>query len=434
MVSPAPAGNPLNSYGWPGLWPVFAEFESFDPSIAPDTGTVPTCTFGGTASAGAFGYGGAGQGTGLVANYECDYNSLNLPQRDAQVSKVLSPAALGYATWKQGLWVINYWQSMQDTAGNGIVSVASADIAAVVPARQHRSSGNTPTRARSHRSGRMLPGAPGVYLGDIPMEGWQGLTMMEEIDNKAALLLGSLLSGDGGASIAAADDYGYDSPLLYFPAGIAVTEVATAPSPNLASKYFPKPVEFSVVDATSRLADLSALVGGFAEAFAFTDVNNSQVGGSVPFLATFDGDPFPPDDGAPDGESTLHDRALGVIKVALVDLDRLHWNAGAQVLVDTSAVVPAITQGTSVTTTTLAATILALRNASTGAYNGTLQLYSNDTPDTLGVPSAFDSAALGGAPYQGTLANHVPGLLLGAEADFLATRLDCEQRGSLQRL
>jgi hypothetical protein len=425
VVSPAPSGNPLNYYGWPGLWPVFAEFESFDPSIAPDTGTQPTCTFGGTAGAGAFGYGGAGQGTSIVANYECDYNSLNLPARDSQVSKVLAPDALGYATWKQGLWVINYWQTMQDTAGNGILTVDPADIPRV------GQPGNTVVGQYPDPSDptgqRLLPGAPGVYLGDIPMEGWQGLTMMEEIDNKAALLLGTLLSGDGvtlgGApSIGAADDYGYDSPLLYFPAGVAVTEVATAPSPDLARKYFPKPSGFAIADPSSRLADLTALAGGFSEAFAFTDLNNSQVGGSVPFRATFDGDPFPADDGAPDGESTLHDRALGVVKIALVDLDRLHWSAGARVLVDSASVSgSSAAQGTTVTTTTLAETILALRNTYRG-LNGTLQLYSNDTPDTQGVPSALDSAPLAGAPYQGTLASHVLDILK-AEADFLTTQL-----------
>ena len=442
VVSPAPSGNPLNTYGWPGLWPVFAEFESFDPTIAPDTGTAPTCTLGGTASAGAFGYGGAGQGTNLVADYECGYNSLNLPARDSQVSKVLSPAALGYATWKQGLWVINYWQTMQDSAGNPIVTAAAEDISAIgTPGNQVVGQYADPSDPTGQT---LLPGAPGVYLGDIPMEGWQGLTMMEEIDNKAALLLGSLLSADGASltaapSIRAADDYDYDAPLLYFPAKVAVTEEATSASPGLAAglatgltpglktKYFPRPAGFAIADGSSRLADLSALAGGFAEAFAFTDRNNSQVGGSVPFLATFDGDPFPADDGSPDGEATLHDRTLGVVKIALVDLDRLHFNAVANVLVDSASVSAGtaggatVTQGTTVTTTTLAATILALRNTYRG-LNGTLQLYSNDTPDTLGVPTALDAAALGGAPYQGTLAAHALGLLT-AEADFLLARL-----------
>ena len=224
-------------------------------------------------------------------------------------------------------------------------------------------------------------------------------------------------------SVAAADAYDYDSPLLYFPAGVSVTEVPTAPSPSLSKKYFPKPSSFAIADGSSRLADLSALAGGFAEAFAFTDLHNSQVGGSVPFLATFDGDPFAADDGRPDGEGTLHDRALGVVKIALVDLDRLHWNATARVLVDSASVGPggAAAQATTVTTTTLAAAILSLRNAYRG-LNGTLQLYSNDTPDTQGVPSALDSAALNGAPYEGTLAAHVLDLLR-AEADFLRTRL-----------
>jgi len=184
-------------------------------------------------------------------------------------------------------------------------------------------------------------GAPGVYLGDIPMEGWQGLTMQEEIDNKAQFLLDKLLSADGVTlvgvpSILAAINYSYDSPLLYFPESVDVTETPTTTSTLQQTKYFPQPTALAVGDGSSHLAGLSGLLGGFSEAFAFTDRRNSQVGGSVPFLATYDGDPFPSDNGLPDGEATLHDRALGVIKIALVDLDRLHFDPGSQVLVDTS--------------------------------------------------------------------------------------------------
>ncbi len=421
IVTPRPQNNPLNIYGWPGLWPVMAEFASFDPTIDPYPGTVNTCTFSG--SQGAFAYGGPVTPNGpLIANYECDYNSLNLRDRDGQVDKHLEPDALGYAAWKQGLWVINYWQTLQDSAGNGITEVNPGDLAQV------GKDGNTVIGRYPDPSDpiglKMLDGAPGVFLGDIPMEGWQGLLMIEEIDNKAALLLGQLVSSDGttlvGTTTLAADNYAYDSPLIYFPGSIAVTE--TPASTNGLRKYFPLPSAFTIASGASRLAGLSGLIGGFAEAFAFTDRSNPGVGGSFSFEATFDGDPFPLDDGQPSGENTLHDRALGVLKIALVDLDRLHFDSNAKVLVDTASVnAGMIVRGTKVTTVELAEAIVALRNAFR-ALNGSLQLYSNDTPDTQGAAGALDRAPLTGANYSGTLENHLVDLIR-AEADFLVAKM-----------
>jgi hypothetical protein len=429
IVSPAPRLNPLNYYGWPGLWPVFAEFASFDPTITPMAGHVATCSPSGSTS---FGYGGVSNPSAiLIADYECDYNSLNLPHRDRQVEKVLRPEALGYATWKQGLWVINYWGTLHDAASppNGIVAV-TASVAALVG-----QPGNTIVGKYVDPSDptgqRLLPGTAGAFLGDIPLEGWQGLLMMEEIDNKAALLLGSLLTADGvslggASSLRAADDYSFDQPLLYFPAAVAVVEVDTAPSLGHQTKYFPRPSAMSITDGTSRLEGLSGLIGGFAEAFAFTDGANPAVGGSLPFQVTFDGDPFPADNGAPDGENTLHDRALGVLKIALVDLDRLHFDPVAKVLVDTASVTragagPGISRGRTVSTVELAEATLALRTAYR-ALGGALQLYSNDTPDTLGGPSALDASPLGGAPFSGRLAERLLALIQ-AEAEFLVSKL-----------
>ncbi|MHB8419685.1 MAG: hypothetical protein ACYDCL_16535 [Myxococcales bacterium] len=445
VVSPAPASNPLNYYGWPGLWPVFAEFESFDPTIYPLPGGVNTCTIHGTV--GALGYGSGPSPFALViANYECDYNSLNLPNRDSQVAKILAPDALGYAAWKQGLWSINYWSTLQDSAGNGITWVDAGELPQVgQPGNQvvgYFPSASDPTGQT------MVAGSPGVYLGDIRIEGWQGLMMQEEIDNKAEFLLTRLLTADGvtltaaalapdaGATgdaglpnpvdpaVVAADDYGYGSPLLYFPAQVSVTETPqVGPSAQIyANKLFPQPTAFVITDGASRLASLSGLLGGFGEAFAFTDRNNAAVGGSVPFLATYDGDPFPQDDGQADGEATLHDRALGVIKVALVDLDRLHFDPVHQVLVDRTTVSNGQpTLGSTVTTVELAEAIVALRNVFR-ALNGSLQLYSNDTPDSQGIPGALDGTPLGGAPFGGTLQGHVISLI-AAEASFLSQKL-----------
>jgi hypothetical protein len=422
IVSPAPTANPLNFYGWPGWWPVMAEFASFDPTIQPQAGATNTCTFKG--AVGSFGYGGGNHGSALIANYECDYNTLNLPNRSTQVSMTVAPDAMGYVAWKQGLWTINYWQTLQDTAGNGITVVNPSDVPMI------GQPGNTvvgqypdPTDPLGIRT---ISGAPGVYLGDIPMEGWQGLTMIDEMDNKSALLLASLLSSDGStltsSTISNADNYSYNSPFLYFPSLISVTETPTTTDPTMVNKYFPQPTAFAVANGDSHLSGLSGLIGGFGEAFALTDPNNSQVGGSVSFQATFDGDPFAHDDGQPDGENTMHDRVLGVMKIALVDLDRIHFDPTHSVLVDTASITGGnVTRGTKVTTHELGEAIVALRNAYR-ALDGSLQLYSNDTPDTLNVPGALDNAPLPNAPYTGTLQAHII-TVLTAEADFLSNKL-----------
>ncbi len=467
IVSPAPAMNPLNYYGWPGLWPVFANFSSFDPTIYPLPGNPNTCTFSG--SVGAFGYGGGvSPFNTLIANYECDYNSLNLPVRELvnpdagteAVAKTLSPDALGYVVLKQGLGVISCWAALQDTAGNGITWVDAGDIPSI------GQPGNTVVGTYPDPDGgpATFAGAPGVFLGDIGMDGWQGLTMQEEANNSAELLLTQLLSGDGanlvsvvsilspdaGAAEAgegvegqgpnldggpewylapgwdpaalAADNYSYDSPLLYFPYGVGVTETPTATSPIYANQFFPQPTGFTISDGSSQLAGLSGLLAGFGEAFAWTDRNNPSVGGSVPFLATYDGDPFPLDDGLPDGQGTFHDRALGVLKIALVDLDRLHFDPVNQVLVDSATVSGGtVTRGATVTTVELVESIVALRNTFR-SLNGSLQPYANNTPDSQGVPGALDAAPLGGAPYSGTLQSHIM-TLIEAEASFLASKL-----------
>ncbi|MHB8417523.1 MAG: hypothetical protein ACYDCL_05580 [Myxococcales bacterium] len=437
IVAPAPPLNPLNYFGWPGLWPVFAEFDSFDPAIAPVPGRVNSCTF--TGSAGSFAYGGASNVGLRIANYECDYNSLNLETaclpnssgasdpaacRDGKVDKTLTPSALGYAAWNQALLVSTYWKSLQDTAGHPISSVTPGDLPQVgQPNNQVVGAFPDPTDPLRIRT---LAGAPGTYLGDTPMEGWQGLTMLDELDNKAQFLLTSLLAtGDGaltGTSILAADGYGADSPLLYFPAAVSVTEAPTAVYPIEADLYFPRPAALAISDGRSLLAGLSGLVGGFSAAFALTDRRNPGAGGAVPFLATFDGDPFPEDDGLPDGEATLHDRALGLLEIALVDLTRLHFDPLAQVLVDAAAVSDGgVTRGTSVTTPELAEAIAALRNAER-ALGGSLAANLDLLPDGQGVAGALDSAPDGGA---GDAAGRVATILalIGDEADFLASRL-----------
>jgi hypothetical protein len=416
VVSPAPTMNPLNVYGWPGIWPVFAEFQSFSPDIEPSTGATRGCTLNG-------GYVAASLGQQVVGDYECGYNSLNLVLREAQVTKVLDPAALGFALWKQGLWVINYWQSVHDLAGNNIVSVADADLPLVgVPGNKVVGLYLDPTDPAGVRK---IPGVAGTYLGDIPLEGFQGLLMLDEMHNKAALMLTRLMTRDGGqlggfASTKEAIAYGYASPLQWWPTEVAVDEQGDPPPSGNAWKLFPQPVAYTIKTAASRLRGLTALAGGFAELFALTDFHNPDVGGQPSSRATFDGDPLPADNQLPDGEETPHDRALAMVKVAVIDIDRLHYDPKARVLVDEATVAGGAVQRKSVVSTVDAAyAIVGLRTA-LRSLSSTLTLYSNDTPDAQGLPTALDGAQLDG--LDGPLAARIVKLIV-AQGDFLAGKL-----------
>ena len=120
----------------------------------------------------------------------------------------------------------------------------------------------------------------------------------------------------GFPSLADALAYDYTAPLRWFPGAVKVTETNDGSG-------FPHPA-YSLSSADSHLFDLLGMVLGYSEIYALTDTANAAVGGSQAARAYFDGDPFSADDQEADGEPTLHDRALGVLRVALVDLDRLH--------------------------------------------------------------------------------------------------------------
>jgi hypothetical protein len=310
--------------------------------------------------------------------------------------------------------------SCSDANGNTIVDVADADLGNVGKPN-NVVVGRTPDPT-DPTGVRTVDGVAGVYLGDNSLEGFQGQTMIEEIDNKAALLLGTLLTSDGQttggfASTKEAISYDAASPLRWWPARTTVFEAPAAPPPAVGTawRYFPRPIVYAVSDGSSHAHGLAALAGGFATFFALTDFGNPDIGGQVSSRATFDGDPFAADDQLPDGEESPHDRALAVVKVALVDLDRLHWDDVHRVLVDTASVVDGkITRGSVVSTVDAAYTIVGLRTA-LRAISSQLALYSNDTPDTHGGTTALDASAPS-LPARALT-------LLVAEADFLADRL-----------
>ena len=360
---PAPKNNDQNYLGFPGQWPSFLPFADWDPSMNPTLQVVQSCAYQG-------GYGGLGFGTTLDPLYECAYNTTHLTDRESQVDKVLTPAVLGFATWKQAIWAIDFAGRIHDSGNNQVNAVAAADLPSV---GQH---GNQVVATDP-------PGAAtGTYIGSSPLEGMWGLTMLANMDNEAGWLVASSLTSDGltlgggFATTTAALSYDYTSPLAWFPASMSVTEDTTVvPYPAVAS--------VAITDASSRSIDLSALLLGHAMLFGTSDPRNAGVGQRVGFQCVYDGDPFAADDGLADGEDTLHDRVLAVMRVAFIDLDRIHSDPALGVLLDTASITgSAVTRGATVTTTTLAHAVLALRQTVL-ALNGSITQYGAPDPDPL---------------------------------------------------
>ena len=363
---PAPADNNQNYLGFAGQWPSFLPYKDWDPTMDPTLAVVQSCTYQG-------GYGGLGYGTTIDPLYECAYNTTHLPNRDQQVDKVLVPAVLGFATWKEALWAIDFAGRVHDTCNNQVNVVATADLPLV---GQH---GNT-VQAEDYGA------CVGTYIGSSSLEGMWGLTMMGTMDNEAEWLVDSALTSDGqtlGGFPTKLDalHYDYTSPLMWFPASIAVTEDETVvPYPAIAS--------MAITDPSSRSIDLAALLLGHAMFFGTSDPRNAGVGQRVGFQCVFDGDPFPADDGVADGENTVHDRSLSVLRVAFLDLDRIHADPSTGVILDTATVAGGqVTQQSTVTTSTLAHVLLALRQTVL-SLNGSITQY--------GAPDPSPAADLGG--------------------------------------
>jgi hypothetical protein len=377
VVLPAPTDNPLNPLGFEGLWPTFAPFKSFDAAMAPHDQPVQACTFAG-------GYGGP-TGIGITTpEYECAYTSLHLLDREAQVEKVLTPRVLGLATWKEALWSIDFAGRIHDAAGNRVTRVADADRVLVGAFSNLVRATQPPTAAR------------GTYLGSTPLEGMWGLTMLAEMDSAAEFLTRSLSTADGTTlggfpSKLVAAGYDYDSPLRWFPAAVTVKEDGAVPYPGIAA--------MTISDPASRSEDLAALLIGHAMLFGMTDARNAAVGQLLGLQLTFDGNPFPADDPAIGGEETTHDRALAVMRVAFVDLDRVHTDPKLGITLDTATIANSkVTRGAGVSTTALAHVIIALRQTLL-ALNGAITQYGAADPD----PEADASGALNSPPI------HPPG-------------------------
>jgi hypothetical protein len=400
--------NPQNDFGFPGLWPNLAPYRSFDPSITPTALVSHSCT---TVS----GYGGLLMyGNNPVPTYECFYNSLHLNDRASQNEPVIGPGILGYTTWKEAIWAIDFTGRLHDSGANPVTAVAPGDMGSI------------------GRPGNMVVGVapptskPGTFIGSTPLEGMWGLMMVEEMDNAGAWLLSSLATTDGATlsgfpSVVSAIQYDYTTPLVWFPTAIGVTENSATAPPGTPAASYPLVATLALMDGTSQAVDLAALVQGYSLFFGMTDSRNAAMGQQIGAQVAFGGYPFAADDGRPDGESTPHDRALGVMRVAFVDLDRIHRDPGTGVIVDTATISGGnVSRGTTATTTALGHVVIGLRHLLMGC-NAAVSQYGSPDPD----PAKDALGILNAVPIHPPVAGAAPNFsayvrqLLIAQADFV---------------
>ncbi len=363
--------TPDNPLGWPGLWLTLQPYASWDPTIEASNASTG-CSISSDDDPGA-------SGSLNCNDYECDYTSLHLPNRAAQMKMTIDPGSSGWAGWKEALWVLNYLQVMHDSTEAAVNRVPEAQLAMV----------GTPGNAVVGADDTGAATASGTYLGSSDIEGFQAGNFLQILDNQSAQWLTQLTTTDGAtlggfASVSDALAYSPTSPLRWFPGSISVTESDDASG-------FPRPTSYAIASPDSHLLDLAGMLGAYSSVYALTDQSNADVGGSQPVRAYFDGDPFPVQNQTPTGTPTLHDRTLALARVLVVNIDRLHVDPATGLFVDdVSLAGGTVARGTTLSTDVAAYTLLSLRTVRR-AVDGVLTLYSNLTPDAKNVPSPLDS-------------------------------------------
>jgi hypothetical protein len=389
------AENPL---GWPGIWPTAHVFRSFDPRVEPTSEVALACSITSDDNAGK-------RKAAASPDYECDATSLHLSDRAAQIEPMLTPGADGFSAWKYGLWTLNYLQVMHDSAELPATAIASGFPDQVGVPGNTVYGGNRPV--------------PGLYLGSSRIEGFQAQLFIDAADNRAQDWLMQLSTTDGRTlsgfpDLSAALAYDYDQPLRWFPGQIAVTESDDGSG-------FPRPA-YALASPDSQLLDQVGLLLGYAEFYALTDLGNADVGGAAPASVFFDGDPFARDNQLADGEPTLHDRALAMLRVAFIDLDRLHRDPKSGLLVDDVSFAENVpTRGATASTISAAETILALRTA-LRSLSSQLELYSNNTTDTVVTSTPLDALPIHFPGSDSTFSQRMVELLR-SEAELLFNQL-----------
>ena len=227
-------------------------------------GATRGCSFAG-------GYAAASTGVQVVGDYECGYNSLNLPNREQQVDKVLEPDALGFAMWKQG--AVGHQLLADDARRRRQPDHRGRRRRSGQGRRGRQQRRRAIRRSRGSDGQTLIDGVAGTYLGDIPLEGLQGLidARRDATTSRRCMLDAPHHRRRHAARRLRLDEGGARLRLLVAAAlvarAVAVTETATDHAAERTSwKFFPQPTAFTITDARrAGCTDLTALAGGFAE-------------------------------------------------------------------------------------------------------------------------------------------------------------------------
>ena len=257
---------------------------------------------------------------------------------------------------------------------------------------------------------------PGTYLGSSSLEGFQAGMLLEELDNRAedwvrhlATTDGETLSGFG--SLGAALGYTENQPVRWFPS-LKVGETTTAGG-------YPRP-RYSIDSADSDALDQIALAMGYAEVYALTDHANARRRGEFSRRSrTSMARRFPMMTSSPMAIPPCTTARSRVIRVSLLNVDRLHRDPATGYLVDHVAMTGATpVRGTLVTAPYAAYELVGLRNV-LRSLSSQLELYSNNAPDTEVASTPLDAVlADGGSTVSARIT-----ALIGAQGDLFYQHL-----------
>ena len=353
-------------------------FASFDPTIAPTSDVALACSI--TLRRRSRAAAGALELRRLRVRRDARCTCAIARRRSIRRSR---PAPTASRRWKYGLWVLNYLQVMHDATEAAVATVDAGRPRAASARRATRSS--APTTAGAPTARRHVPrlerhrGLPGA---DVHRRARQPRRRLARAPHDRPTARRS----SGFATLAG-------RARLRLRRAAALVPGADRGHRDRRRQRLSRSPRYALASADSDAAR-SASGSRWATRSSTRSPTRAtrDVGGAQPALAYFDGDPFPADDQLADGEATLHDRALAMMRVALVDLDRLHADPASGVLVDdvtmTGATPRARHDGRRRRRSRTRCSGCARRCARSSSQ---LELYSNNTPDTAIAATPLDA-------------------------------------------
>ena len=214
-------------------------------------------------------------------DYECDYTTLHLPNRAAQVTSIDWPGVFGLGRLEGSAL------DAQLPAGHARYDRGRGQQRARHAARARR-------HGRQHGHRRDGPAAPprrGTFLGSSDIEGFQAGNFLQILDNQARSGWRSSrrpTARRSAASRPSSDALAYRpaSPLRWFPGSIAVTESDDASG-------FPSRPGTRSRRPTATCSISAGMLGAYSSVYALTDQSNTRWAEASPRSRTSTGIPSP---------------------------------------------------------------------------------------------------------------------------------------------